>query len=48
MRVVDALNRRFGRDTMSLAASDRRHAWKLRRKFISKRFTVNWDELLRV
>jgi DNA polymerase V len=48
MRAVDALNRRFGRDTVSSAASGRRRAWKLRSEFISKRFTTDWDELLRV
>lgn len=47
-RAVDALNRRFGRDTVSFAASARRRAWKLRSEFISPRFTTNWDELLQV
>ena len=48
MRAVDALNRRFGRDTVSFAAAGRRRGWKLRSEFLSKRFTTNWDELLRV
>jgi DNA polymerase V len=48
MRAVDALNRRFGRDTVSFAASGRRRAWKMRSASISPRFTTNWDELLRV
>ena len=48
MRAVDGLNRRFGRDTVSFAASGRRRAWKLRSEFISQRFTTDWDELLRV
>jgi DNA polymerase V len=48
MRAVDALNRHFGRDTMSFAASGRRRGWKLRSEFISPRFTTDWDELLRV
>ena len=48
MRAVDALNRRFGRDTVTFAASGRRRAWKLRSEFLSLRFTTNWDELLRV
>jgi DNA polymerase V len=48
MCAVDALNRRFGRDTVTFATSGRHRAWQLRRDFISPRFTTNWDELLRV
>jgi DNA polymerase V len=48
MRAVDALNRRFGRDSVTFAAAGRRRRWQLRRDFISPRFTTNWDELLRV
>jgi DNA polymerase V len=48
MRAVDALNRRYGRDTISFAAAGRRRAWKLRSAFLSKRYTTDWDELLRV
>jgi DNA polymerase V len=48
MRALDALNRRFGRDTIGFAASGRRRAWKLRSGFLSPRFTTSWDELLRV
>jgi DNA polymerase V len=48
MRALDALNRRFGRDTESFAASGRRRARKLRNEFLSPRFTTDWGELLRV
>jgi DNA polymerase V len=48
MRAVDALNRRFGRDTVTYAASGIRRAWKLRSAFLSPRYTTSWDELLRV
>ena len=48
MCAIDVLNRRFGRDTISFAAAGRRRAWKLRSEFLSRRFTTNWDELLRV
>jgi DNA polymerase V len=48
MRAIDALNRRFGRNTITFAAAGRRRAWKLRSEFLSPRFTTNWDELLRV
>jgi DNA polymerase V len=48
MRAVDALNRRYGRDTVTFAASGRRRAWKLRSEFLSPRYTTSWDELLQV
>ncbi len=48
MKVIDALNKRYGRDTVSLAASGRRRTWKLRSDFISPRYTTCWDELLKV
>jgi DNA polymerase V len=49
MRTVDNLNGRFGRDTVSFAAAGRRRRpWKLRREFLSPRYTTNWDDLLRV
>jgi DNA polymerase V len=48
MLTVDRLNLRFGRDTVSFAAADRRRPWKLRRKFLMRRYTMAWDELLRV
>lgn len=48
MRAVDALNRRFGRDTVTFAAAGARRAWKLRSAFLSPRYTTRWDELLRV
>ena len=48
MRAVDGLNRRFGRDTVTFAASGVARGWKLRNDFISPRFTTDWDELLRV
>jgi DNA polymerase V len=48
MRAIDALNRRYGRDTVTLAASGRKRGWKLRSDFMSQRYTTNWDELLSV
>jgi putative SOS response-associated peptidase YedK len=42
MRAVDALNRRYGRDTVTFAASGRRRGWKLRSAFLSPRL---YDEL---
>jgi len=48
MKVIDALNRRYGRDAISFAASGLKRGWKLRSDFISPRFSTNWDELLSV
>ena len=48
MRAVDALNRRYGRDTVTFAASGIRRAWRLRREHVSPRFTPCREELLTV
>jgi DNA polymerase V len=47
MRTVDSLNARYGRDTVTYAASGRR-AWKLRSDQLSPRYTTDWGELLSV
>ena len=47
MRAVDALNARYGRGTVAFGTAGERHGWKLRREFISPRYTTVWDELLR-
>jgi DNA polymerase V len=46
MKAIDTLNGRYGRDTISYAATGRKRAWKLRRDLLSKRYTTDWDELL--
>ena len=46
MKAVDALNGRYGRDTVRFAATGIRRAWKLRSEFISPRYTTCWEELL--
>jgi DNA polymerase V len=48
MKAFDALNERYGRDTITFAATGRRRPWKLRRDLLSKRYTTDWNELLRV
>jgi DNA polymerase V len=49
MRTLDRLNLRFGRDTVSFAAAGHwQRPWKLRREFLSPRYTTAWDERLRV
>ena len=48
MGVMDRLNARYGRDTLTIARSGRRRAWKLRSEHRSPRYTTSWEELLRV
>jgi DNA polymerase V len=48
MRMVDWLNLRYGRDTVTFAAAGRRRPWKMSREFLSPCYTTAWDELLRV
>jgi DNA polymerase V len=48
MAVVDRVNARHGRDTLSFARSGRQRGWKLRSGHHSPRYTTSWEELLRV
>ena len=48
MRAIDALNARFGRDTVVFGRTRQRRQWHLRSNMLSPRYTTDWDELLRV
>jgi DNA polymerase V len=48
MRTLDGLNERYGRDTVSFAASGRRRPWKMQRDQLSPSYTTAWGDLLRV
>jgi len=49
MRTLDGLNLRFGRDIVTFAAVGPAAASvKLRREFLSPRYTTDWGELLRI
>jgi DNA polymerase V len=48
MKAMDGLNASCGRDTLAFAAAGRGKAWKLRRDFMSPRYTTSWNELLAV
>lgn len=48
MAAMDALNARYGRHTISYAASGTKRGWKLRNDFVSARYTTDWQELLTV
>lgn len=44
----DAINQRFGADTLFFAAQGTRHRFTHKRQNVSPRFTTSWDELLKV
>lgn len=46
MKALDGLNAHYGRDTLADASAGRQKAWKLRRDFMSSRYTTCWEELL--
>ncbi|WP_454859360.1 Y-family DNA polymerase [Rhizobium binxianense] len=48
MQAMDALNRRYGRDTVAIATGGTRKAWGLRSDQRSPRYTTRWAELLAV
>jgi len=48
MKAVDALNARWGRDTVSFAASGVEQGWRMKRNLRSPRYTTAWTELLTV
>jgi DNA polymerase V len=48
MRALDHLNRRFGRDTVTYAATGIARGWKMQRGSLSPRYSTCWDELLSV
>ena len=48
MRTVDALNGRYGRDTVGFGVTGQPRVWTLRSDMLSPRYTTEWEELLRV
>ena len=45
MRVMDAINRRMGQGSITIAASGIRQRWAMRRERKSPNYTTNWNEL---
>lgn len=45
MQVFDALNRRFGANTVSIAAAGIHQEWGMRREAKTPNYTTRWDEL---
>jgi len=48
MKVMDAINKRMGKDTITLAAAGTHHRWAMRRDRKSPNYTTEWVELVRV
>jgi DNA polymerase V len=48
MAALDAINTKFGRNTVAYAAAGTRKGWKLRSDFVSSCYTTSWHELLSV
>jgi DNA polymerase V len=49
MAVMDSINTHYGNATVTLASAGLGHKkWHMRRKFLSKRYTTSWDELVKV
>ncbi|CAN5357383.1 Y-family DNA polymerase [soil metagenome] len=45
MQAFDAINSRYGKDTVRYAAEDLSASWRPRRRLASPRYTSSWDEL---
>ena len=48
MKAMDAINRRFGRDTVKLGSLGIRPKWSLRREMLSPCYSTDWNDLVRV
>jgi DNA polymerase V len=48
MGALDALNRRYGRNTLQLGGQGIRQRWSMKREKLSPRFTTCWEELPRI
>ncbi len=45
-RAVDAINGKYGSDTLRPSASGRTRSWKMKQDYNSNRYTTGWDDLL--
>jgi DNA polymerase V len=45
MQAVDRVNREMGRHTLRFAAEGNAKPWRMRRDFLSGRYTTHWDEI---
>ena len=47
MRLIDAINGHYGRDTIGVAALPNSPRWAMRQQHLSPHYTTRWDELVR-
>ena len=45
-KAVDALNGRFGRDRVRIAAQGYNSSWKMKQQWLSPRYTTDWKDIL--
>ena len=45
MTLMDAVNQRMGKGSMTIAASGTKQRWSMRRDSKSPNYTTDWDEL---
>ena len=45
MRVIDAMNKRYGKGTVKLSQDGSRQSWKMRQEHKSPAYTTDWDAL---
>ena len=48
MAMLDAVNQRYGRQTLKLASEGFKAPWKMQQNYKSPSYTTNWHELLPV
>ena len=48
MRKIDALNAKYGRDTIKVAAQGVGGKWKLRQERLSPCYTTRWSDIIKV
>lgn len=48
MKALDAINRKFGKGTLVYGTAGLKREWDMRRGYMSKAYSTNWDELLEV
>ena len=48
MKVMDRLNKDYGKETVRVASQGFSHCWKLRQEKLSHRYTTRWNELVTI
>jgi DNA polymerase V len=48
MKVMDAVNKKYGKQTLYMATCGRNHTWSRREQFKSPCYTTQWNEVLKV